>query len=159
MIGSGFFGWISDTFGRVMAYRITSVVYLVFAVVMMLSVNIYMVIVCIFFVGACFGGDVMTTGTILTDFLPLSKRWILCFLTITWAFGSILLTLLGLLLNVYDVEAIVIFRVICAFINVWIILSLIMRLFMDESPAYLLSVQKFDKARTVLEKIAKVNSR
>ena len=100
----------------------------------------------------------MTTGTILTDFLPLSKRWLVCFLTITWAIGPILLTLLGLVVNLYDVEAILIFRVVCGFIIFWILISLILKMFMDETSRFLLGAKQYDRAWHVLEKIAKWNS-
>ena len=64
----------------------------------------------------------------------------------------------GLVLNLYDVEAIVIFRVVCGFIIFWILISLILKMFMDETPPFLLGAKQYDRAWHVLEKIAKWNS-
>ena len=67
------------------------------------AIHIYMVYISLFFTGFTYAGDVTNTSTILTDILPLSKRWVLTLATITWAVGSALMALLALLLNLYNV--------------------------------------------------------
>ena len=67
------------------------------------AIHIYMVYISLFFTGFTYAGDVTNTSTILSDILPLSKRWVLTLATITWALGSALMALLALLLNLYNV--------------------------------------------------------
>ena len=110
------------------------------------SINIYMVYIGCFFGGFSYSGDVNNTATILTDFLPLSKRWILTLVTITWAIGSTILALLALLLNFYSVEAILIFRIIFGVVTFFSVISLIGRILMDESPKFYLATGKPENA-------------
>jgi len=146
LLGSVLFGGISDLYGRIFAYKICAVVYIVFTIIMMCSVNMIMIYIAAFAVGAGYGGDVTNTASILTDSLPLSKRWVLTFLTIFWAVGATIIIILGLILNALSVESILIFRFLMGFILVCCIMALIMRMFMDETAKQLFSVGKHDEA-------------
>jgi MFS family permease len=97
--GTLIFGWLADKKGRIFAYKISGAIMFVFAVGVTASVDYYMLLPCLFFIGVGYGGDLCNTGTILTDNLPLSKRWVLTFVTISWACGSTILAAYGLILH------------------------------------------------------------
>ena len=80
----------------------------------------------------------MNTSTMLLEFLPVSRRWIITLFAINWGIGGIIMAFLGVMLNLYEVDAIYIFRIVCAFILLSVIVLLILRCFLDESPKYFL---------------------
>ena len=79
------------------------------------------------------------TSTLLADQLPKSKRWALTCLACTWGIGGAIIALLGALLNLWDVEAVLIFRIVGGFIELSVIILFIMRCFLDETPKFYLS--------------------
>ena len=138
IIGGTFFGWLADTKGRLYALKVTNTMYIIFTIVLISSVNIYMVIACILFIGIAYSGDNMNTSTMLLEFLPVSRRWIITLFAINWGIGGIIMAFLGVMLNLYEVDAIYIFRIVCAFILLSVIVLLILRCFLDESPKFFL---------------------
>jgi MFS family permease len=106
-----------------------------------MAFHYFTILISLFIIGLSAGGDVTNTATILTDMLPLSKRWILTFTTITWAVGSAILATFGLVLHYYEADSMLIFRLIFGFCTVLSLASFILRLNMDETPSFLLATK------------------
>ena len=94
------------------ALKVTNIMYIFFTAIMTISVNIYMIIGCLFFLGAAYAGDNYNTSTMLAESLPLSKMWILTLFTANWGIGGVIMAFIGVMLNVYEVEPIHIFRIV-----------------------------------------------
>lgn len=159
LFGAIIFGYVSDIKGRIYVFKTVAVIYCLFTLLMVCSLNIYMVYVACFAIGGAYGGDVTNTAAILTDSLPMSKRWVLTFATIAWALGAFTLITLGLLSHANGVDSIIIFRSLMGFILFFSIIALIMRLFMDETATQLFSIGKYEEAKEVLLKMARTNGK
>jgi MFS family permease len=140
-LGTTGIGWISDTKGRIYSFRITGGLLLISAFTLTLAINYYTTLLSLLVIGISAGGDVTNTATILTDMLPLSKRWVLTFTTITWALGSTLLVSFGLVLSFYNLEPMTVFRLVFGFCSVLSVISFILRMVMDETPSFLLATK------------------
>ena len=115
-----------------------------------LANNYYVVLIAYVFIGILYCSDNVNTTTVLTDFTPLSKRWIVPLLGMAWTIGSTLVSLYVLILSTYNLSAIMIYRLFCVFTGVFHVVSLILRLLSDESPRFLLGIGKIKKAEAVL---------
>ena len=128
-------------------------------VALALANDYYLVLGSFFFIGMAYASDTTNTSVVITDFTPLSKRWIIPLLAMSWTIGSSLVSLLSLVCNIYGMSAIMVYRVFCMFAGGFHILSFIIRFFSDESPRFLLATKQFSKAEKILTKMARLNKK
>lgn len=141
ILGLTIFGWIADTKGRIYTQRIVASIDVMTAIALTFANDYYIVLCAFFFVGLTYASDSTNTSVIITDFTPLSKRWIIPLLALAWIFGSTICSLQSYICNLYELEAIEVFRVFCIFAGSFHFLSLMVRLASDESPRFLLATK------------------
>jgi len=110
LFGVIFFGWLSDTKGRIYTMRIVGIIGCCSCAIMATANNYYVVLIAYVFIGILYCSDNVNTTTVLTDFTPLSKRWIIPLLGMAWTIGSTIVSLFILILSMYDLSAIMVYR-------------------------------------------------
>jgi putative MFS transporter len=156
--GTMMWGYFIDKFGRTKCYRISVVILLVCTLLMIPAFNFYVILATFLVTGNVVGSDLVSSSAIITEFLPMSKRWIITLVTMSWAAGSSLLAGAALIAAEYQFESLTTFRVCVGFLAILTIISLILRFQLDESPAYLVANGYIIRAYECLERMAKVNN-
>jgi len=162
-LGSFFWGWASDFFGRKIAFISTLFIAGIFGMGMAFAPNFIVFLVTLFFVGFGAGGNLAVDGAIFSEFLPSKQRGpMLVLLSTFWSFGSIIASTQDyFLLPYYDTDrdpdrnsgwrlAIAIPATISVFIGVF-------RLIYIESPMYLLRKNRVTEATNNLNMISRWN--
>jgi putative MFS transporter len=110
-----------------------------------------------FLTGIGVGGTLPVDYTMMAEFLPSDRRgrW-LVLLESFWAVGTILLALLALAATSWGDDA---WRVIFFVTGLPALVGVALRFYIPESPMYLNRNGKSDRARKVLERVARVNRR
>jgi MFS family permease len=75
--GTFTWGYLMDRFGRTFCYRITSIILLVCSVLMLPVLDFYMLLVLFLIIGNVVSSDMIVSNAIITEFLPLSRHWII----------------------------------------------------------------------------------
>jgi MFS family permease len=75
--GTFTWGYFMDRFGRTFCYRISAIVLLVCSVLMLPVLDYYMLLVLFLIIGNVVSSDMIVSNAIITEFLPLSRHWII----------------------------------------------------------------------------------
>jgi MFS family permease len=120
-------GYYSDIYGRIKAYRIAGIMISICSAALALAPNYYIALAAFAIVGNGVGSDLVNSSTIITEFLPVSKRWLITLVTISWALGSSLLAGIALITSYLEIEAIVTFRLCVSILCLLTIVSSVLR--------------------------------
>ncbi|CAE6472477.1 unnamed protein product [Rhizoctonia solani] len=172
LVGALGWGVGSDIWGRKISFNTTLVIVGIFATVAAASPNFTALAVFAALWSVGVGGNLPVDSAIFLEFLPGSHQYLLTILSIWWAFGQLLGSLVAWpIISNYSCEAT---ATICArkdnmgwryfliamgglMIVLWIIRFFVFRLY--ESPKYLMGRGRFEEAVQVVHAVAKYNGK
>lgn len=157
LIGAFVFGRMADRIGRRPVLMIAVVIDACAGVASAFAPEFTWLLFLRFLTGIGVGGTLPVDYTMMAEFLPSDRRgrW-LVLLESFWAVGTILLALLALAATSWGDDA---WRVIFFVTGLPALVGVALRFYIPESPMYLNRNGKSDRARKVLERVARVNRR
>ncbi|CAG9333955.1 unnamed protein product [Blepharisma stoltei] len=158
-LGSLFFGFLSDRFGRMFSFRVSILVVWVATLFVIFSFNMIMLSLVLFFIGAGASSDQVLSATILKEFISNKNTSILAVYTLFYRLGGATIAIIIIIVEVINPTIMSDWKIITIIIFFWNSAQLIQRQFMDETPKFLYSVGKLTKAEEVLRKISKKNKK
>jgi putative MFS transporter len=105
------------------------------------------------FLGFGIGGEVALGGTVYSEFCPPSKAWTLTLLASCWCLGGTISALIALCINLLDLGMMELWRWLFATSMVLEYVFLVIRMFIDESPKFLMSLGKQQEVSSILRKV------
>ncbi|CAG9324407.1 unnamed protein product [Blepharisma stoltei] len=126
---------------------------------MVFSFNFIMLSIVLFFVGISAVSDQGISATILKEFIPSKNSSILAVFTLFYRVGGALIAVIIIIVELINPKIMADWRIISIIIFFWVSLQLIQRQFMDETPRYLFTAGKLEKAEEVLKKISIANKK
>jgi len=172
IVGAFFFGTSCDVVGRRIAYNSTLLIGGVFGLLAGAAPNFVVFCVFIALAGMGVGGNLPVDGTLFLEFLPGNKQWLLTLLSVWWAIGQVVASLVAwvFLANFSCADPApgtfcsrasnmgwryTYFTLGAHMIFLWGIRFLVFPVY--ESPKFLASIGKDEEAVIVIHKIAKRN--
>jgi putative MFS transporter len=157
LIGAFVFGRMADRIGRRPVLMIAVIIDACAGVASAFAPEFTWLLFLRFLTGIGVGGTLPLDYTMMAEFLPSDRRgrW-LVLLESFWAVGTILLALLALAATSWGDDA---WRVIFFVTGLPALVGVALRFYIPESPMYLNRNGKSDRARKVLERVARVNRR
>ncbi|PRP84229.1 membrane transporter [Planoprotostelium fungivorum] len=163
-VGSFFWGWASDYYGRKLSFISTLFVGGIFGMAAAFAPSYALVLIFLFLVGFGAGGNLAVDGAVFSEFLPQKKRGpMLVILSTFWAFGSIVASAIDFVIipkfnvdtNLNDRN--IAWRLMIAIPATFSAYVGLLRLTYIESPVYLLGRNRDKEAAANLTSIAKWN--
>ncbi|XP_073257422.1 synaptic vesicle 2-related protein-like isoform X1 [Porites lutea] len=152
MIGSSFWGWLADHYGRKTVIVICATWIFYFGLISSFSPHYYWIIALRCLVGFGIGGAPQST-TLLAEFLPSSVRsYCILSLSFFWAIGSCFTV--GVAMAVMPSLG---WRWLLGFLSLPLLLFVAMSYWLPESCRYYLAAGEKEKAVRMLQKVARVN--
>lgn len=157
MIGAFVFGRLADRIGRRPVLMAAVIIDACCGVASAFSPDLTWLLVLRFLTGIGVGGTLPVDYTMMAEFLPNDRRgrW-LVLLEAFWAIGTIFLAILALVAVGWGDDA---WRMIFFVTGIPALVGVILRFYVPESPMYLNRSGQSEKARTVLQRVAKTNGR
>lgn len=156
MVGAWGFGALADRIGRRTVFLATIALNAVFALLSAVAPSFWLLLVFRFVTGAAVGGTLPVDYAIMAEYLPKRQRGrFLVYLESFWAVGTIAIALLAWAIVPTTGESA--WRWIFAVNAVPGLLGLVARLWVPESPRYLLVRGRAAEAREVLRRVAAIN--
>ncbi|HET8726065.1 MAG TPA: MFS transporter, partial [Alphaproteobacteria bacterium] len=158
LVGAWGFGALADRIGRRRILLATVLLDAFFGLLSALSPNYGLLLLFRFLTGAAVGGTLPVDYAMIAEFLPRGARGrFLVYLESFWALGTIMLALLAWLIvpSLPDTG----WRWLFAVAALPGLLSFVLRLWVPESPRYLLIEGRPDEAAEVLRRVARINGR
>jgi putative MFS transporter len=157
LVGAFVFGRLADRIGRRPVLMGAVVIDACFGVASSFAPDFSWLLALRFLTGIGVGGTLPVDYTMMAEFLPSDRRgrW-LVLLESFWAVGTLLLAVLALVALRWGDDA---WRVIFFVTGIPALVGVVLRLYVPESPMYLNRNGMPDKARAVLERVARVNGR
>lgn len=155
MIGAFVFGRLADRIGRRPVLMMAIVLDAICGVGSSFSPSLEWLLILRFLTGLGVGGTLPVDYTMMAEFLTSERRgrW-LVLLESFWAVGTILLAVLALYATSHGDSA---WRTIFFVTGIPALAGVLLRFYVPESPIFLNKVGKSDKARAVLQRVAKTN--
>ncbi|GAA5235339.1 MFS transporter [Verticiella sediminum] len=157
LVGAFAFGRLADRIGRRPVLMMAVVIDACAGVASAFAPEFGWLLLLRFLTGVGVGGTLPVDYTMMAEFLPSDRRgrW-LVLLESFWAVGTICLAILALFAASWGDDA---WRVIFFVTGLPALIGVVLRFYIPESPLYLNRSGKSDQARSVLERVAKVNGR
>lgn len=157
LVGAFVFGRLADRIGRRPVLMAAVVLDACFGVASAFAPDFTWLLVLRFLTGIGVGGTLPVDYTMMAEFLPSDRRgrW-LVLLESFWAVGTLLLAVLALVALRWGDDA---WRVIFFVTGLPALAGVVLRLYVPESPMYLNRSGMPEQARSVLERVARVNGR
>jgi putative MFS transporter len=157
LVGAFAFGRLADRIGRRPVLMAAVVVDACFGVASSFAPDFTWLLALRFLTGIGVGGTLPVDYTMMAEFLPSDRRgrW-LVLLESFWAVGTILLAVLALVALRWGDDA---WRVIFFVTGIPALVGVVLRFSVPESPMYLNRSGRPERARAVLERVARVNGR
>lgn len=156
MVGAWGFGILADRIGRRRVFLVTIALNAVFALASAFAPSFGLLLAFRFLTGLAVGGTLPVDYAIMAEYLPVRQRGrFLVYLESFWAVGTVVIAVLAwaIVPSAGDQA----WRWIFAANAVPGILGLFVRLWVPESPRYLLLRGRVDEAREVLRTVARIN--
>jgi MFS family permease len=153
LLGSLFWGIVSDRVGRKPAFVLTVVISTCFGVLTAASVNVWMLIACRFMVGFALGGNLSVDMVMMLEFVPTHRRGGVLVALIMFGVGGVLFTA-GVAWASIPTLGWRYFVMLCAIPSASVLLF---RAYSHESPRYLVAQGKYDAAHEILQNVAEAN--
>lgn len=152
MVGSSFWGWLADNYGRKFVIVVCSFWIFYFGLISSLSPHYYWIIALRCLVGFGIGGAPQST-TLLAEFLPSSSRsYCILSLSFFWAIGSCFTV--GVAMAVMPTLG---WRWLLGFLSLPLFIFVVMSYWLPESCRYYLASGEKEKAVRMLQKVARAN--
>ncbi|SFV27135.1 MFS transporter, putative metabolite:H+ symporter [Devosia crocina] len=158
LIGASLFGRLADRFGRRRVLLITVACDAVFGFLSVFASELWVLFLLRFLTGIAVGGTLPVDYAMMAEFLPARNRgrW-LVILEGFWAVGTVAIALAAWLASLYvPADA---WRWIFAFTAAPALIGIWLRLWVPESPLYLLRQGKQDQLRGVLNSVLSANGK
>jgi putative MFS transporter len=157
LVGAFVFGRLADRIGRRPVLLVAVVVDACFGVASAFAPDFGWLLALRFLTGIGVGGTLPVDYTMMAEFLPSDRRgrW-LVLLESFWAVGTILLAVLALVAVRRGDDA---WRLIFLVTGLPALVGVVLRLYVPESPMYLVRSGLPERARAVLERVAAANGR
>lgn len=157
LLGAFLFGRLADRVGRRPVLMATVAIDACFGVASSFAPDFTWLLALRFLTGIGVGGTLPVDYTMMAEFLPSDRRgrW-LVLLESFWAVGTVLLALLAWVAQGWGADA---WRLIFLATGLPALVGIVLRLALPESPLYLSRSGRTAQARTVLERVARVNGR
>lgn len=158
LIGAFAFGRLADRIGRRRVLVITVLMDAAFGLASALAPTWSWLLVLRFLTGAGVGGTLPVDYAMMAEFLPAARRgrWLIM-LEGFWAVGTVVLALVALGVSASGIVDG--WRAIFAIIALPALIGIFLRMWIPESPLYLLRTGRTAEARAVLERVATANGR
>ena len=151
LVGSIVFGHMGEILGRKTSLWSTIMTYSVFSVLCGLSPNYQLLLVFRFATSMGVGGNYIATYSYLAEYLPDKSRGrLLALLDVFYGVGSVVSGLISLLLLPFQDN----WRIAFLLGGIPIFLAIIVMIGLFESPRYLVSRNRYEEAKIVVEKVA-----
>lgn len=156
MIGAFAFGRLADRYGRRRVLIGTVLVDAVFGILSAFAPDFWWLVALRFLTGLGVGGTLPVDYAMMAEFLPATRRgrW-LVILEGFWAVGTVVVALTAWLAAGSETP----WRTIFLVTGLPALIGIFLRLWIPESPLYLLRTGRIQEARAVLEQIARGNGR
>lgn len=157
LVGAFAFGRLADRIGRRPVLMAAVIVDACFGIASAFAPDLAWLMALRLLTGIGVGGTLPVDYTMMAEFLPSDRRgrW-LVMLESFWAIGTMLLAVLALVAVQWGPDA---WRVIFCVTGIPALIGVVLRWYVPESPLYLSRRGRQDAARTVLERVARVNGR
>jgi putative MFS transporter len=157
LVGAFVFGRLADRIGRRPVLMMAVLIDACFGVASAFAPDFTWLLALRFLTGIGVGGTLPVDYTMMAEFLPSERRgrW-LVLLESFWAVGTILLAVLALLALRWGDDA---WRAIFFVTGIPALVGVVLRFSIPESPMYLNRSGNAERARAVLERVARVNGR
>jgi len=158
LIGAYVFGRLADRYGRRRILLFTVALDALFSLASVFAPDFAVLLILRFIVGLAVGGTLPVDYAMMAEFLPARSRgrW-LVMLEGFWAVGTVAVAIVAWAAHAYGVaEA---WRIIFLATAIPAILGIGLRLWIPESPRYLLSNGRAQEAQAVFDKVLEVNRR
>jgi len=158
MVGAALFGKIADKYGRRKVFLITVSGDVLFGLLSAFSPN-FTVLLCLrFLTGAAVGGTLPVDYVMMAEFLPSKSRgrWLIM-MEGFWAIGTVAIALVAWAISLSAIEdgwrVMFVFTALPALIGIWL------RLWVPESPMYLMKSGRMIEAKEVINNVLRRNGR
>ncbi|MEN7531905.1 MFS transporter [Cupriavidus sp. DL-D2] len=157
VLGAFAFGRLADRVGRRPALLLAVCIDAVSGVASAFAPDLTWLLALRLLTGIGVGGTLPVDYTMMAEFLPKDRRgrW-LVLLEAFWALGTICLAVLALVASDYGNDA---WRIIFFVTGIPALIGIVLRIHVPESPLFLNRNGQPDKARSVLERVARENGR
>ena len=150
-IGGLIFGYLSDKIGREVMYRVDLIAFLVLSILQLFVTNVEQLFILRLLIGIAIGADYPIATSLLTEFAPKKYRGkMLGVLTAAWYFGAAVAYFVGFFLLDAGPDA---WRWMLGSSTIPTLIVLLLRLKTPESPRWLLSKGKKEKALAIMKQI------
>jgi len=155
IIGAIVFGFLADRYGRKKLFLITPTVYLSSALITGFTPNISYFCFCRFITGMGIGGEFAAINSVISEFIPAKQRGAVDLrVNSSWWVGSILGSLLSIPLLDTNLFAINVgWRLAFILGSLLGIITIISRIFIPDSPRWLVVHGQTEKAEEIVKKI------
>ena len=158
LFGSITWGVISDKHGRKLPYRLSASLAFFASVMLTFALHPFMIIAGYFILGFSMAGEVSLTSTIVCEFCPPTKRFVLTLLSLFFSFGALTSSVISLIVELANKTGIFNWRIILASLCVLEALILVSRFWIKETPAYLYGKNRHIEAEEILNTISQQNT-
>lgn len=158
LIGASLFGRLADRFGRRRVLLVTVACDAVFGLLSVFAPNLFILFALRFLTGVAVGGTLPVDYAMMAEFLPAKNRgrWLVV-LEGFWAVGTVAVALAAWLASIYvPADA---WRWIFAVTALPALIGIWLRLWVPESPLYLLRRGQHDELKSVLNAILRTNGK
>lgn len=154
-LGSYFWGILADIYGRMFSFKKTVIFALLGGIGLTVSPSVEWVYISNLVTGFGVGGEIALGGTVLAEFTPPSRNWLIGLLCMFWSLGGAISALLALMFQ-FTGEA-VMWRWVCGICAGTEFLFLFLRWNMPETPFWLYNQERYTEAHSVMKKVQKKN--
>jgi putative MFS transporter len=154
LIGSYFWSYIADHYGRLKPFKTQILVLFVGAVGMTFSFNIGMFVVFAFVTEFTIGGELIVGGAYYKEFIPASKSSSISILTLALNVGLLLSALLAMAACDFELAGLEGWRWMCIVLLILEVGFILLRLQVRETPFFLASRGRFEEADEVLNAVS-----
>lgn len=156
MLGAWGFGVLADRIGRRTVFLITIAMNAVFALASAFAPSFAVLLALRFLTGAAVGGTLPVDYALTAEYLPKAQRGrFLVYLESFWALGTVAMALIAW--AVVPAQGTGAWRWIFAINALPGLMGLVVRLWVPESPRFLMLRGKTEEAKRVLERVARIN--
>jgi len=156
MVGAALFGKIADKYGRRKVFLITVAGDVLFGLLSAFAPNFTALLCLRFLTGAAVGGTLPVDYVMMAEFLPSKSRgrW-LVMMEGFWAVGTVAIALAAWAISLSGIEdgwrVMFVFTALPALVGIWL------RLWVPESPMYLMKTGRVDEAKAVINRVLRRN--
>jgi MFS family permease len=158
-LGSYFWGYMSDKYGRMFSFKKTLILCGVAGCIASFSYDFPMLCVLAFIVGIGIGGDISVDGTVFIEFCPKADRHMLTLMSFVCVLGSILVPALAFVYTVVTNSDNWTWRYTMVTVSALNLVFGVLRLKCMETPHFYVTHGKVECANEVLRKLSAINKK